>query len=836
MRCRSDRRSKRCWRKAIRYRLGGCPCLSDFMAVPGRFIDAFLRLVCRKGAVSRCESEYRFRSDSLRTSCAKPTGIEQRNEAPGAGLATWMEIPLGKAMAGLLSFGHSMKTSRLLLVLALVVSALSSTQLWGTEEPEMDISAVGEGDVFYNFETGTIVVTNAFVARYADALLTADRGEFDLGSGESVLEGNVTLQRSNQIWRGSRIRYNFITGLVETEAFRTGRPPFFAEAERLTVDLTNQVYRATEAYVTTEDVTRPGVRVRARSMTIAPGRYFSARHAVFYIGGVPVFYLPYVRYNLDRDSNHFRFTPGYRSLYGPYLLGGYHWWWGRNLSGVVHLDYRTKRGLAGGPDVAYDAGRWGRGDVRFYYLHDQDPEAGSSTTTNSISSSRHRLYFTHQAALRPNLDATLAVRRQSDAYVTRDFLESEYRENPQPPSFLDVSQRWPNFTLSLLAQPRLNDFFETVERLPEIRLTAFRQQLGLSPFFYEGENSAGYYQRRFAANSPSNDFSAFRADTFHQVVVPITMFGWLNLTPRVGGRFTHYGETDGVGPTLNEQNRAVFNTGAELSLKASRLWPGARSRLLDLDGLRHIVQPAINYAYVPKPGVRPPDLPQFDTEHPTLRLLPVDFPDYHALDAIDAQNVLRLGLVNKIQTKRRDQLDHMLHWSLFTDWRLDRQPGQFTFADLYSDLDLKPRSWLILSSETRYDVERHKFRLAQHLLTLVPDSRWSWSLGHRYLRADPELGFPLGNNLFISTFYYRFSENWGVRLSHHYEARDGTLEEQYYTLYRDFRNWTGAITFRVRDRREDDMDYGVAATFSLKAFPRFQLGDDVNKPSLLLGN
>ena len=73
-------------------------------------------------------------------------------------------------------------------------------------------------------------------------------------------------------------------------------------------------------------------------------------------------------------------------------------------------------------------------------------------------------------------------------------------------------------------------------------------------------------------------------------------------------------------------------------------------------------------------------------------------------------------------------------------------------------------------------------------------------------------------------------------MQHRFEARDGILEEQYYTVYRDFRSWTAALTFRVRENRIGPTDYGVAVTFSLKAIPRFKLGDDRNKPTLLLGS
>lgn len=729
-----------------------------------------------------------------------------------------------------------MKRLRLIAFLCSVLAVIGASSLSAADDAFLEISSES-GIVDYEFDTGVATVTNGFVARYQDVILSADYGQLNRETGDMRLEGSVYLQREDQVWRGDQLRYNFLTRQMAAETFRTGRPPFFAAAEGLTADLTNDLYTATGAYITTDDVAQPGLRIHAKTIKIAPGKYLEARHAVLYAGKLPVFYLPYVRYNLDGDSNHWTLTPGYRSIDGAFLLGGYHWRASDDVKGLFHLDYRVKRGLAGGPDVTYDAGRWGEGELRFYYLYDLDPDSTSTAVTNaSIPHNRDRLYFTHGITVRTNLDARLVLRHQSDAYVTRDFLESEYRDNPQPSSFLEAHQRWPNFSLGLTAQAQVNDFQDTVERLPDLKLHALRQQMGHSPLFYEGESSLGYYRQNYADDSPTNDYSAFRADTYHEMLLPMNLFGWLNLAPRIGGRFTHYGETDGEGSTLTDQDRWVFNTGAELSFKAARVWREPRSKFLEIDGLRHIIQPAFNYVYVPEPSVRPPELPQFDTDLPSLRLLPNDFPDYNNIDSIDARNVVRLGLRNKLQTKRDGQVDNLLNWSIYTDWRLDRLEGQSTFSDFFSDLDLKPRSWLTLTSELRYGVESGQIRISQHYLTLSPNNRWSWMLGHRYVREDPDLGFTLGNNLFTSSFYYRLNDNWGTRMSHNFEAEDGTLEEQYYTLYRDFRSWTAALTFRVRDNRDEGLDYGAAFTFSLKAFPRFGLGDDANKPSLLLGN
>jgi hypothetical protein len=366
-------------------------------------------------------------------------------------------------------------------------------------------------------------------------------------------------------------------------------------------------------------------------------------------------------------------------------------------------------------------------------------------------------------------------------------------------------------------------------------LSGFRQQLGVSPFYYESETSAGYF--RFDQPGPTGtNYSAMRADTFHQILLPQTYFGWLNFTPRVGGRFTHYGAAEGNGTTTDDQNRTVFNTGAELSFKASQVWGGVRNGFFDVDGIRHIIEPSFNYVFVPTPSKAPPELPQFDSEIPSLRLLPIDFPDYNAIDSIDSQNVVRLGLRNKVQTKRNGEVDNLVNWALYTDWRLDPREDQTTFSDFYSDLDIKPRSWFVLSSEVRYDVEEGHLRASNHEITLLPNDVWSISLGHRYFRDDPAFGPESGNNLISSSIYYRVNENWGFRMTHHYEARDGVLEEQYYTIYRDLRSWTAALTFRVRDNRVGQDDFTVALTFSLKAFPRYKLGQDRSVHSVLLGS
>ncbi|MDB6025300.1 MAG: Organic solvent tolerance protein [Verrucomicrobiales bacterium] len=703
-------------------------------------------------------------------------------------------------------------------------------------------------DIEFHFKTGDAIGTNGVTITKGDFFLTADKVNANERTGFVTAEGHVTIKNHNQVWSGERVGYNFKTHELSAVDLKTSHAPLLVSTMSLKGNTTNEVYEADDGFITTDDISEPAYRIRAKRLIIVPGRYIEAHDAIAYVRDVPVFYYPYYRRSLGRHLNNWVFAPGYRSIYGPYVQTTYNWYGNDRIDGAVHFDLRQRRGIAGGPDFHYHLGKqFGDGDFRYYFAHDERP--GTDFSGNPNPANRQRIDFSHQASINSNLTAKAVIRYQSDPTIVRDFFEGEYRQNVQPNSFAEANQLWQNFSLDILAQPRINTFYETVERLPDVRLTGFRQQIFDTPLFYESETSAGYFRRKFAdtnaATAALQDFSAGRGDTFHQVTLPQTYFGWLNVTPRVGGRFTYYSETTTTSVPMAEHRRAVFNTGAEVSFKASQIWTDAKSKVLETDGLRHIIEPSINYVYVPKPSIAPAQLPQFDYEIPSLRLLPIEFPDYNAIDSIDAFNVFRLGLRNKLQTKRESGVQDLINWALYTDWRLDRRIDygsgtnrltQSTFADVYSDLEFRPRSWITLGSETRYGVAQGYFREVNHRLTLLPNDVWSLTLGHRYLHEDPAFGIgPTGHNLIYDSIYYRFNENWAGHMSHYFEARDGVMEEQIYSLYRDLRSWTIALSFRVRGSHNGEpADYGPFISFSLKAAPH-KLGSDTDKPWMLLG-
>ena len=184
----------------------------------------------------------------------------------------------------------------------------------------------------------------------------------------------------------------------------------------------------------------------------------------------------------------------------------------------------------------------------------------------------------------------------------------------------------------------------------------------------------------------------------------------------------------------------------DISWKASRVYRNAESSLFEVNELRHIIEPEIDYGYIPAPNRSPSQLPQFDYTYPGLRLQPIEFPENNSIDSIGRQNVLRFMLINKLQTKRFDGIEDLFNWDIYTDWNLTRGTN-FAFSDVYSDLDFRPRSWITFNSSTRYDLADSRWREAIERIIARPHDRFEFiarlllfdeqrSRVSKYLRAN----------------------------------------------------------------------------------------------------
>ena len=81
----------------------------------------------------------------------------------------------------------------------------------------------------------------------------------------------------------------------------------------------------------------------------------------------------------------------------------------------------------------------------------------------------------------------------------------------------------------------------------------------------------------------------------------------------------------------------------------------------------------VNFAYTYS-GHDPSDILQFDRLNPSTEIPPIEFPQFNSVDSIDSWTILRLGVRNRLQTRRDSRTLNWLELDSFRG-REYRSPG-----------------------------------------------------------------------------------------------------------------------------------------------------------------
>ena len=645
--------------------------------------------------------------------------------------------------------------------------------------------------------------------------------------------------REGRLFVGERAIYNLESKVLSAAVIRGDFAPFRFQGQSLGT-LGPKAYLVKEGLFTTSDNSKPDYSIRARTIRIYPDDRIVFSNVRLYVGQTPIFWFPYLHQSLEKEQA-FTITPGYNSTWGAYLLGTYNFPIAENWDGKVRLDLMSDRGVGVGFDSYWggrrDENNWGR--FRTYAIDDSDP--GTNTTSlerEPIDPGRFRVSFQDKTHLTEDLYFTADINRLSDGRFLQDFEGGEFRRNPNPDNAIALTKWDENFAATLIARQNLNeDNFDATERLPDGSIEGKRAPIFKGPIFWENVTSAGFMKRNFADDSLLADYDTFRADIFHQLTLPHTFGGWLSFVPRVGARMTYYGDTgtyqdeviNGQTQTVLHNGGSVFrpvlNAGFESSFKVSRAFEGVQSRKLGFDALRHVVQPYVNFSFVHS-GEDPVDILQFDRLNPSTEIPPIDLPQFNSVDTIDSWTILRLGVRNRIQTRRDNRTLNWLELDSFVDVNFDRpdfggsiMDDENTFSNVINRLRWNPVPWVFMTVDSQLPLLDSGFTQFNTNLGLLVTSNVQLNIGHRYISDNR---FFDDSSLLNLGGYFRLSDNWGFSFRELYEFQDNTLETQRYELHRDLSSWIASLGFVVRDNRGED-DYGLVLTFTLKDIPGVRL-------------
>ena len=524
------------------------------------------------------------------------------------------------------------------------------------------------------------------------------------------------------------------------------------------------------------------------------------------IYGVPLLWLPILHKPQDLSAFGTTIELGNTSDWGFFVRTSkqFHLMDEPYLNANLMLDFYSERGFGYGagldfrtPESSTELMFYGLRDWdRYKEWEDDDYDWSPNNSRLQIPKYRYEFRISNLTHLMPNLDFRGQIDVISDYNFLKDFFPTRYHSLLEPPSYASLEYQHERFTASLYSTFRVNSFATVVERLPEARLDFQRQEL-FANLYYQGETSFDYLRMRWRkfdlprANPKLGDLENYetsRFDTLHMLYYPFKLFN-INIIPRAGFRLTAYSKTSKSKITEADLNRMFTvdmvdgrssvpvksydnkggsqvrfagEIGVEANTKFYRSWQNVKNAYLDLDGLRHVIVPYVNYTYIPKPSLDRENIYYFDE-----------------IDRIAEQNVVRLGLVNRLQTRRSNQITEIFSLENYWDFFFHKEKEYNSFGDFGTILRITPCSKIEFVSELLLDLGQNN----EH--------------DHKVTRGKHDAGRPGFSWKYFNRWYnqltYRIAPDWKVSAS--YEYSDDYSQRTPYSMGTTYSSITAAGMF-----------------------------------------
>ena len=740
---------------------------------------------------------------------------------------------------------------------------------------------VVKGDQVEYFDTlHKVVASGNVVATYREAKLTCDQATIYTQTKDAYLRGHVRLLQPSGLLKGREVIYNFEThkGTVLEAEGEAG--PWRTKGDHAQ-EVAPTAFELRDGYLTTCDFEEPHSRLKAKEVRIFMGDRVVLKHAVMYVGSIPLLYLPSYTHPLDDRRPRVTVIPGESKPWGLFVLTSWRAYLNENLQSRIHLDYREKQDLASGVDSKYHLPVGGDGILRSYYTNERDIHHKHLWTlllTNKVyppttERERFRIQLRHVWEVDQETKATLEYHVEKDAMITKDFFPQESERGGVPQPYFQVIHSAPWYGLTFLVTKRVNKFESGVQQWPtiswdirplripwlpvpgekreapevvsqttsatsaanpETAQTTSRRVTSGAGWFYQ--SSSGYTHFNQLAPREGTQNSVLRLNTLQEVFYSARWFRWLNLRPFTSIQQTWYsrGTSD-----LTSQLKGAFATGVDLSTKLFRVFDITTDLLgLDIHLLRHVITPTVAYRYQAKPT------------------LSADrFLHYDGTDTLAKSNTVNPGIEHKLQTKRFEggswQAVDVARFLTDVTYDLEGASGRGgRWNNVGLDLETKPYRWMYAESDAQIDPHIGKVLTINADFVVHPSANqglggphlgqsfdpktqefrefpWAVGLGWRYVRdtnaqLSVETDFNIGKKWRVGMYHAldvkRFVTETTV-LETKTVKKIYDLPEVEYRLRRDLHEWTVELDYSVRR----GLGTSFLLLFRLKDFPDLPL-------------
>lgn len=513
----------------------------------------------------------------------------------------------------------------------------------------------------------------------------------------AVYDGDVTVRAPRVYYDLKQNRAVLLEAVVY--AFDTQRQiPLYMRAEVIR-QTSADAFLAENAVLTTSEFAKPHLALGAERLTLRQStqpdgfveRYISASGITLRSEDTPFFYWPYLaapahalplkRVNVGYSSSN---GVNVQTAWDLYALAGRRAPDGVELLG--NLDYRGDHGVGVGVEFEYNREEL-RGQLRGYLLPSDsgDDDIADRNDVEFSSDTRGMVHGRHRQALPNGWELSLEGNHVSDptfleeffredAYEARPWETSAYLKKAEDDWALTGHLRYEtnNFTAQV---PQLLTPGYTVDKLPEVAYYRNGTSIFDDNATWYHESRIGAVRARFGEDSPGDrgftpaqsmalfgmpNTTAFdtaaaammfptrtvgRFDTRNELALPLRA-GIFDVTPFVVGRVTAYDDDFSEFNGGNDDTvRFWGGGGVEVSTEVTKTYTFT-SELLDLDGLRHIIEPSMTLAHYGS-SMQDGDLPVYDPE----------------VEDLADGTVIRIGALNTLQTRRgREGRQRTVDW------------------------------------------------------------------------------------------------------------------------------------------------------------------------------
>jgi len=207
-------------------------------------------------------------------------------------------------------------------------------------------------------------------------LIRADSMSVDVTSGVATAEGNVIVEQEEYTALGDSFTFDSSRETATLRDFYTIYSPkelkgkvYVRVAEF--VDSEKDKY-GLEASATTCDYDDPHYHIKARRFEYYPGDKIVCFSVTLYIWKIPVFWFPYLVYDLKERRSSLSISFGTNDVEGDFVKTAFDYFVNRDHYGLVYLDIMSKKGLGKGFRHAYRLNEQNTGSFLLYHLEERD--------------------------------------------------------------------------------------------------------------------------------------------------------------------------------------------------------------------------------------------------------------------------------------------------------------------------------------------------------------------------------------------------------------------------------------------------------------------------------